>query len=105
MAQIYKYISDYHRHKDLSMTPAETAKELVDKYWIHLRAGLLYDEEAKEDAKQCALIAVNEIVNALPILRPTQDAVDYLEKYSEIQTALDNLSYYWNEVKQEIEKL
>ena len=86
MVQIYKYISDYHRHKDLSMTPAETAKELVDKYWIHLRAGLLYDEEAKEDAKQCALIAVDEILNLC---------------WGGNKVGMK----HWNEVKQEIEKL
>jgi len=87
------------------MTPEYKAQELFNKYWKYLRANLLYDEEAKEDAKQCALIAVDEIVYALPILRPTQDAVNYLENYSAIQTQLDNLSYYWHEVKKEIENL
>ena len=68
------------------MIPQLKAKELVDKYWIYLRAGLLYDEEAKEDAKQCALIAVNELFLAT-------DDFD-----------LDTKEY-WQEVKQEIEKL
>ena len=85
------------------MTPKEKAKELVDKYKEHIIE--TDDYFIDSGAKECALIAVNEIVNALPILRPTQDAVDYLEKYSEIQTALDNLGYYWQEVKQEIKKL
>jgi len=67
------------------MTPQEKAKELVDKYWIYLRAGLLYDEEAKEDAKQCALIAVYEII---------------FTRISDVE-----FFYYWQEVKQEIEKL
>ena len=82
MAQIYKYI----RHKDLSMTAAEKAKELVDKYWIHLRAGLLYDEEAKEDAKQCALIAVDQILNLC---------------WGGNKVGMK----HWQEVKQEIDKL
>ena len=70
------------------MTPAkEKAKELVDKYWIYLRANLMYDEEAKEDAKQCALIAVDEFIE---YLRWTQDY---------------HLANYWREVKQEIELL
>ena len=87
------------------MTPAETAKDLVDKFTFDLRPFSEFGEWDTELAKQCALIAVDEILNALPILRPTQDAVDYLEKYSDIQTALDNLSYYWHEVKKEIQKL
>jgi hypothetical protein len=68
------------------MTPKEKAKELVDKYWIYLRAGLLYDEEAKDDAKHCALIAVDEI----------------LKSGKDVDEFADN---YWLQVKQEIEKL
>jgi hypothetical protein len=68
------------------MTAAEKAKELVDKYWIYLRAGLLYDEEAKEDAKQCALIAVDQILNLC---------------WGGNKVGVK----YWQEVKQEIEKL
>jgi len=66
-------------------TPKEKAKSLVDKYWIYLRAGLLYDEEAKEDAKHCALIAVDEIINT------RMSGVEFF--------------YYWQEVKVELEKL
>ena len=89
------------------MTPKETAEDLYSKYYNRIEHALSEDVSGfeKDIVKHCALIAVNEIVNALPILRPTQDAVDYLAKYSEIQTALDNLSYYWQEVKIEIEKL
>jgi hypothetical protein len=65
------------------MTPKLKAKSLVDKYWIYLRAGLLYDEEAKEDAKHCALIAVDEILEECVLER----------------------DWYWEKVKQEIEKL
>jgi hypothetical protein len=67
------------------MEPQEKAIELFDKYAMYLRANLMYDEEANEDAKQCAIIAVDEILE------------------------LDNFSVegrdYWQEVKQEIEKL
>ena len=68
------------------MTPAETAKELLDKYWIYLRANLLYDDEVKEDAKQCALIAVDEILNFC---------------WGGNKVGMK----HWKEVKQEIEKL
>jgi hypothetical protein len=68
------------------MTPAEKAKELVDKYWIYLRANLLYDDEVKEDAKHCALIAVDLLLNLC---------------WGGNKVGVK----YWNEVKQEIEKL
>ena len=67
------------------MTPKEKTKELVGRYAIYLRANLMHDEEANEDAKQCALIAVDEIRDNIALI-------------SEIQN-------YWREVKQEIEKL
>ena len=47
------------------MTPKEKAQELFGKYAIYLRANLRYDEEANEDAKVCALIAVDEILSLL----------------------------------------
>ena len=65
------------------MTPKEKAKELFDKYAMYLRANLMHNEDANEDAKQCALIAVNEIL-------------DVCKTY---------LSPYYSEVKKEIEKL
>ena len=68
------------------MTPAETAKDLVDKYWIYLRANLLYDDEVKEDAKHCALIAVDLLLNLC---------------WGGNKVGVK----YWNEVKQEIQDL
>jgi hypothetical protein len=72
------------------MTPKEKAKELFDKYAMYLRANLMYDEEAIEDAKQCALIAVDELIEV---------ASDYCD-YDETIT-----KKYWEKVKIEIEKL
>jgi hypothetical protein len=64
------------------MTPKEEAKELFNKYYSYLKANLMYDEEAREDAKQCALIAVDEISqHCYEVMKP-----------------------FWEEVKQEIEK-
>jgi hypothetical protein len=68
------------------MTPKEKAKELVEAMAFSCRE---CDYEAK--AKQCALIAVNEILKEnleLPDLPET--IIRYL---------------YWQEVKQEIENL
>jgi hypothetical protein len=67
------------------MTPKEKAQELFGKYAMYLRANLRYDEEANEDAKVCALIAVDEILKA--------------HLFNEEE------NHYFIEVKQEIEAL
>ena len=72
------------------MTAQEKAKELVDRYWIYLRAGLMYDDEAKEDAKQCALIAVDEHFKGMSL---TFGCIN------------DRSFKFWQEVKQEIESI
>ena len=73
------------------ITPKEKAKELVDKY-IPLSLRLYSDYEWVEEidsAKQCALIAVDEIL--------------IIQEY---WGGINNTNYqYWQEVKQEIEKL
>lgn len=69
------------------MTPKEKAKELVDKF-IQINGNAFF-------AKECALVAVDEIYK----LRMNHG--QYLD-YD-----LDKVNYYsyWEEVKQEIEKL
>ena len=62
------------------MTPKEKARELVDKYY-HLFSVELENTIADYEAKECAIIAVDEIIKEL-----------FYNKY-------------WLEVKQEIEKL
>jgi hypothetical protein len=69
------------------MESTDKALELVNKFAIYLRANLMYDEDADEDAKQCALIAVDEIIKELK---------NFGLKYS---------VEWWEEVKKEIEKL
>jgi len=69
------------------MTPKEKAKELVDRF----DETLTY-LESKQKAKQCALIAVDEIINSNPHSNP-------------LNTDVHSTMSYWNEVKQEIEKL
>jgi hypothetical protein len=65
------------------MTSKEKAEELFKQYYSYLKANLMYDEEAREDAKVCALIAVDEILkHCYEVMKP-----------------------FWQEVKQEIEKL
>ena len=68
------------------MTPKEKSEELVEKFmlWKFQKCEL-----TKKQAKQCALIAVDEIIDSI-IIKNYSDA----DKYD-----------YWNEVKQEIENL
>ncbi len=68
------------------MTPQEKAKELVNKY-----LAIQFGDFPTTEAKQCALIAVNEIIN-------------YLTTSLDIQTSLSAVNY-WYTVKQEIQKL
>jgi len=80
------------------MTPKEKAIELVDKFyqttpnesWINQPIGLKKEYKAWEQSKQCALIAVDEILN----LEPPE--LSYLEPFSKS---------YWQEVKNEINQL
>lgn len=71
------------------MTPKEKAKDLVDEYFSW------YGNEeyfSHEFAKECALIAVNEIIENLVDLSNGEF------------TFISNVQY-WQEVKQEIELL
>lgn len=66
------------------MKPKEKAEELFNKYYSYLKSNLMDDKEAIDDAKQCALIAVDEILS-LYIYQSDQ--------------------WFYQEVKKEIEKL
>jgi hypothetical protein len=75
------------------MTPKEKAKELVTKYRNPFnRKGCIPPTESMfpSTAKQCALIAVDEMI---------KQCWDYRD--IDLQASYD----YWNKVKQEIEKL
>ena len=79
-------------------TPKEKAKELVDKFTV---VGL----QQRNEGIQCALIAVEEIIYSYPHTYDmekdsTKDGKDiYI-----IMNVRSNIEY-WNEVKEEIEKL
>ena len=74
------------------MTPKEKAAELYSKVYGQTPTRWTESEieEDKRFSKQCALIAVNEILN----LEPPE--LSYMEPFS---------NSWWQEVKQEIEKL
>lgn len=67
------------------MTPKEKAKELFDKYYIICQE-FTEEIQCSIQAKQCALIAVEQIQNLC---------------WGNNQVGIN----HWNEVKQEIEKL
>lgn len=73
------------------MIPKEKANDLVNKFFEFDFNEFLSDEEC---AKQCALICVNEIIEELDFI-------------SELMTS--NYDWhrnkYWQEVKQELEKI
>ena len=71
------------------MKPKEKAKELVDKFYHNDIAKITSDEQAMEDAKQCALICVGEI------MKEQFYGTDGYYKRTE----------YWQEVETEIKKL
>jgi len=70
------------------MTSKEKAEELFKQYYSYLKANLMNDREAWEDAKVCALIAVNELIIVC-------------KYYNDTQVELN----YWYEVEQEIQFL
>ena len=72
------------------MTPKEKAEELVEKF-SDLEDGEMYIGKAK----QCALIAVDEIINSLE---------NYGKESDELQN-MENDFRYWQEVKQELLKM
>ena len=78
------------------MTPEEKAEELFGKFAMYLRANLRYDEEANEDAKQCASIAVDEILKS-----KKQNIIHFYRCGDEFCEC----GGYWQEVTQEIELL
>lgn len=73
------------------MTPKQKAKELVDKYQYYVTEKDFFGDNVElKNAKQCSLIAVDEI------LEIGWNLPHYNNKSGE---------EYWHEVKQEIEKL
>ena len=99
------------------MSAKDKAKELIDKYYKLAESIEWTDKQTSEKAekfndelgtdvlkywnelsKQSALIAVDEIINVIPS--------EYLDQWQgEIYMAINQDFEYWNEVKQEIEKL
>ena len=82
------------------MTPEEKAKKLVFKYF-HLLGGTTIKDNAIihsntkiwKEAKQCALIAVEEIIKTCNEIVQSSDVAPYYDES------------YWNDVKHSIENM
>jgi len=74
------------------MTPKEKAEELVDKF-LNAKSDKMSDYSTiyTPTAKVCSLIAVDKIIDILTILPYGMEYLSHID--------------YWEEVKQEIEKL
>lgn len=78
------------------MTPKEKAEQLLNRFWFDTTLDEL------EQAKDCALIAVDEIIKSQPSFPMAWNLG------IEINGLVDNAMFpsnYYQEVKQEIEKL
>jgi hypothetical protein len=96
----YKWIEDLKTNN--VMTPKEKAKELVEKFYVPLPLKrevitkvkkIPFEYDDWEVANQCALIAVDELINNS---MPSSEFGGYVQSYT---------IEYWEEVKREIEKL
>jgi imidazole glycerol phosphate synthase subunit HisF len=75
------------------MTPKEKAKELYKKYeFVYIQ-----NYTSKHEVKQCVLIAVDEMIESMP--------TDYNVWKDNGANFVNAYTYYWTQVKQEIEKL
>lgn len=77
------------------MTPKDKAKELLDKFrnefkWVEID----YSVDLYRDTKQCALIAVDEILSLSMIGNMGRGMGELMNEFE-----------YWTAVKEEIEKL
>jgi hypothetical protein len=74
------------------MTPQEKSEQLVSRYLFATPIGFHI-----EDAKKCAIIAVDEILN--------NNCGSHTDELNAINEEIYCDEYYWQEVKTEIEKL
>ncbi len=80
------------------MTPKEKAQELFNKYATYVVMWTGGVEVEKQNCKQCALIAVDEMLNNAGFIWGGRDTETGLN-------ARDSYRKYWQEVKGEINKL
>ena len=82
------------------MTPKEKVIELYNKFLNPSGDTYLYGMLEHESAKECALIAVDELIESFNSIYDA--SIRNIEKYSGAKYGMKD---YWADVKQEIEKL
>lgn len=90
--------------KDMTLTPKEKAIELVNKYWDSLYEVSGDIEYIGTQSKQCALIAVDEIIESHSLLGKKMFEIVGTDSYQDRCLNYDR-GQYWQEVKKEINKL
>ena len=70
------------------MTPKEKAKELLWKYLPILEG---WKQEYSNQAKQCALIAVDEIINCDYFFKTLEDTKKFTKYWVEVQNEIQEL--------------
>lgn len=85
------------------MNPKEKARELVERFEKIELVNHWQDSIITEDAKQCALICVEEIMDAS--LRLYSDELASSQYYDKDTEYTEYLHEYWQQVKEEIRKL
>lgn len=93
------------------MTSKQKAIELVDKFKLSFAGVISADENWEDLAKQCALIAVDEIQNVISLQKTTltitayrtMDCFNHDIEYNEYLRR--EIIFYFDFVKQEIEQL
>lgn len=58
-------------------SPLEKAHELLDKFWLMDKVQPM---PTKEQAKQCALIAVDEIINEIQFMAESDEGLPYWQE-------------------------
>jgi len=88
------------------MTPQKKAKEIFDKMISKVNDNVIIEffdiELWKDTFKKCALIAVDEIIEQTPEFIPEET---YIGDSCGVDYFINEMFEYWNNVKQEIEKL
>jgi hypothetical protein len=79
------------------MTPKEKAQELVSKFKELPQEGTLMFYLAFEISKQCALIAVDEILN--------NNCGSHTDEANATNSEIYCDEYFWNDVKSELQSL
>jgi hypothetical protein len=84
------------------MIPKEKAYQIYDKI-ANVTDGLDKYPMCYDTAKQCALIVVDEIIKSEPVLPNKSEP--FSGNIKSIRECFTDANSYWNEVKEEIEKI